>query len=167
MGMWDEDCSGCDGGLRPWGSLVPPGTPDAIVEVSAMDVGNRNGVLETLGSPLPQRVREVFGRGLGQLAEDVPPPIDANPGAPGSDTGGDSGGNPAVDTSLNPMAATTAGAQTGTNTNGLVSNGGGGGGGGDITGDTSGPDYVPWVIGGALVLAAGVGAAVYLKRRRR
>lgn len=163
-GIWGEvdDCDTCGDGLRPWSGT----TPNSLEEEHPMDVGNREGVIGAGATGINRR-RVPTRFGLGQLADDEAPAIDANPGAPGSDAGGDSGSdNPAVNTSINPTAATTAGAQTGTSPGGSTSSGGGNGG-SDITADDSGPDYVPWVIGGALVLAAGVGAAVYLKRRRR
>lgn len=63
-------------------------------------------------------------RGVGQTAEDDPPPIDSMPGSSTSSTADDTGTNqsdpnaagPAVNTLINPSAPVDAGAQTGTTT---------------------------------------------------
>jgi hypothetical protein len=168
-GMWDSpDCDTCGDGLRPWADT----TPVSLDEAHPMDVGNREGVI---GAGARRRIAKHFAGlpGFGQLAEDTPPAIDANPGAPGSDAGGDTG---STDPALNTV---TSGAQTSNSTTGPFQSGTGpattttttttssGGGGLSSDASSSGADYIPWVIGGALVLAAGVGAAVYLKKRRR
>lgn len=123
-------------------------------------------------------------RGLGDDSDDENPPIDENPGAPGSDAGGDSGNAgggdtsaPAVDTSLNPGAPVAAGAQTGTSPGGVTTGnstneetGGdnGGGGGGTSSGVAVSTDPTPYIIAGAVVLGVGaLGAAWYYKHHKK
>jgi hypothetical protein len=164
MGMWDQsNCDTC-GGLRAWGHLAPPNPAVALDEDHPMDVGNRWGVLGA-GATL-RRVPSVFGN-LGQVAPDENPPVDTSStsGSIDSSDNGDAAVNPTISpVTANPGEPITA--QSDPNAGNTSSGGSASSGGSPIVSTTdAGTSYLPWVIGGALVLGAGVAGAVYLRKR--
>ena len=169
MGMWDpppSDCNDC-GGLRAWGELAPPNPAVALDEDHPMDVGNRWGILGA-GATL-RRVKPVFA-GLGDDSSDNPP-VDTSGTSGSIDSSDNSPDGPAVNPVVSPVTANPGEpitAQSDPNA-GNTSGGGSGGGGGSpmVSVNEPGTSYLPWVIGGALVLGAGVAGAVYLRKRRR
>lgn len=132
-----------------------------------MDVGNRWGVLGAGAQPSRfRRVPRVFAN-LGQdpaNADDAPPDISGT-----SDSIDSTDNNTAaVDPTISPVTANPGEpitAQSDPNAGKTTSSGSSGGSPG-VSVDEPGTDYTPWVIGGAIVLGAGVAGALYLRKRR-
>lgn len=164
MGMWDQPDCDC-GGLRAWGALAPPNPAVALDEDHPMDVGNRWGILGA-GATL-RRVQPVFA-GLGDDSTDVPP-VDTS-STSGSIDSTNTDNSPAVEPTISPVTANPGSPITAqSNSGGASSSGGSSTSGGSpmVSVDEPGSSYLPWVVGGALVLGAGVAGAMYLRRRRR
>src|SRR5579863_4990447 len=169
MPMWNPppgDCGDC-GGLRAWGHLMPPNPTVALDEDHPMDVGNRWGVLGAGAGP--RRVERVFA-GLGDDSSDPPVDTSSTSGSIDSTDTSDAAVQPTISpVTANPGEPITA--QSDPNA-GKSSGGGSSSSGGSpmVSVNEPGTSYLPWVIGGALVLGAGVAGAMYLRKhhlRRR